>query len=133
MPLRLSKSQAKRYGLQLGARPKAPPPRERYGGYASPLEVEFAAYLDHCGLYRVVRYEPWQFVLIAGPKPVRYTPDFLAIPEDTTRRWVLFEVKGFWRPKNRVIMKLCADRWGKEFAIIGVMKVNRQWDFEEFS
>ena len=133
MPIRLTKAQAKTYGIRV---PKARAPRlrptHRPDGYRSQLEADYAQVLQQQVLAgTLVRwvYEPWQFVLVPGAKPVRYTPDFLAIP--TRGKWTIFECKGLWRPKDRVVIKLCAHAW-PEFRVIGVTRVRGVWQFEAF-
>ena len=132
MPLRLTKAQVKAYGIRVSRAPRLRSAR-RPDGYASQLEADYAHVLQQQVLAgTLVRwvYEPWQFVLVPGAKPVRYKPDFLAIPP--RGKWTIFECKGLWRPKDRVVIKLCAHAW-PELHVIGVTRVRGVWQFEAFS
>ena len=129
MPVRMTRRTASLYGIR--TKPRKPSPRERWNGYASGLEQQYAERLSRDPTVKKWVYEPWQWILVPGPKPVRYTPDFLVI-KHTSPKWEIHETKGLWRPKDRVIMKLCADKWGHEFLIYGITQVHGLWDFETF-
>jgi hypothetical protein len=124
MPLRLSKSQAKAYGIRA---PKATvSTRQRYGGYASNWEREYAAHLEYDSKVLHWKYEAIRLIL--APKTT-YLPDFLVV---TYRRPLEFhEVKGFWREKDRIKVKVAA-RMFPMFTFIGVRKVNGLWEYEQF-
>lgn len=131
MPLKLTKAQARQYGLTVAKTPTRP--ARRADGYASQLEADYAQVLmqeQRAGTILRWVYEPWQFVLVPGKQPVRYKPDYLVIPK--RGKWEIREVKGRWRPRDRVIMKLCAHKW-PELKVVGVMRVRGVWTFEVFS
>lgn len=133
MPLRLSKQQAKSYGFTVPKAKAKTRTTRRADGYASQLEADYAQHLrqeQEMGLILRWVYEPWQFVLVPGSQPVRYKPDFIVIPK--RGKWEIREIKGRWRPRDRVVMKLCAHKW-PEFRVIGVMRVRGVWTYEQFS
>lgn len=127
MALRLSKTQARQYGIRT---PKAATTtRQRYGGYASNWEREYAAYLAQEQLRgRIIHwvYEPVRFLLADKST---YKPDFLVQPN--YGKLEVHEVKGFWRRDARTKIKIAA-RMFPMFRWLGIRKVNGLWDVEEF-
>jgi hypothetical protein len=126
MPIRMSRREAQQL-----LRTKLPAVKkpQRDDGYDSQLEADYAAHLDTTPDRGLWKAHPWQFILVPGKQPVRYTPDFLLMGKTP---WQIHEVKGFWRPKDRVIIKLCAERW-PQFRVVGVTREHGQWVLEEFS
>lgn len=131
MAIRFTKAQAKQFGVRLAKKPQEKKPR-RTDGYDSQLEADYAQRLTHLWMQKSIKkwvYHPWQFILIPGTKPVRYTPDFLVIP--LTGRWEIHETKGYWRRADRIVIKLCAEKW-PEFRVLGVTREHGLWDMETF-
>lgn len=127
MPLRLSKGQAKQYGI--APKVKKPSPRERFGGYASSWEREYAAYLDrqkHQG-----QIQRWQYEAVSlnlAPK-TKYTPDFCVV----NRQGIIefHEVKGLFREAAKVRFRLAVHLF-PQFRFFIVRLANKQWDIEAF-
>lgn len=120
MPLRVSRAQAKQYGIS--AKPKKSSPRERFGGYASSWERDYAAYLAQDGKFQGVVYEG--VTLRLAPRTT-YTPDFLTI--DFRGKLAFHEVKGLPRPAGMVKLKVAAKMF-PHFAFYLVRKVNGMWE-----
>jgi len=134
MAIRLTTTQARAWKIPKAraVRTRSSPPR-RPDGYASQLEADYAVQLElqrqHGEIRRWV-YEPFRLNLSHGLKPVRYTPDFLVFTE--SGRCEIHECKGLWRPKDRVVVKICADLW-REWRVVGVTRSQLMWYYEDFS
>jgi len=128
MSVRLSRTQARAWGVT--AKAMRQPKSTRADGYDSQLEADYATYLERDEAVRRWVYHPWQFLLVPGKKPVRYTPDFLVFRVVGPPQIV--EVKGYWRTADRIRIKLCASRY-PEFQVLGVTRLNRLWQYESFS
>jgi len=91
-------------------------------------ERAFAEYLDAEGIF-------WRFQCITFrlAKATTYTPDFYTIGDDGSV--TIYEVKGFWREKNRIKLKCAADAF-PEYRFIACTKVAKKlgggWQFEDF-
>jgi hypothetical protein len=120
MPLRLSKTQAKQYGLR--APKAATSTRQRYGGYASSWEREYADYLSQDMTIKAWQYEAIRLIL--APKTT-YLPDFFVTRLDG--RLEIREVKGYLREKDNIKLKVAAKMFPM-FRFYLVRKVGDRWD-----
>lgn len=122
MPIRLSKTQAKQYGLPVKNASKRP--ARRADGYASQLEADYAQVLRHDSMVRLWQYEAIRLIL--APKTT-YLPDFLVVTAKGTLE--IHEVKGFLREKDNVKVKVAA-RLFPMFRFFLVRKLNGLWDYQ---
>lgn len=97
--------------------------------YKSRLEEAFAGVLEeqrHEGLIRWYRYEPMKLNL--APRTT-YTPDFLVVT--MTGQLEMYEVKGYWRPKDRIKTKIAAALF-PFMRFKGAYQHCGNWHYEEF-
>ena len=126
MPVRLSKTQARAYGLK----PKATKltARQRYDGYASSWEQEYATYLDMLRVRReIISWSYESIKLLLGTRAT-YTPDFLL--ETTEQLIEIHEIKGRMYAAGMAKLRIAARQF-PQFRFLLVRKVNGMWDYEE--
>lgn len=127
MPLRLTQHQAKAYGLAI-SKPQTVSPRQRYGGYASSWEREYADILETQRAHRELRRWQYESITLRLAIKATYTPDFLIENWDGSLEF--HEVKGFQRPVGMLKLKVAARQF-LMFRFLLVTKANGLWDLQD--